>query len=182
MDEIGTDDVIIGFDDESTHRTDLNRCRIWSTGKPVKTNSTEVVSVNMMGFYPINGNPVCLFPKKGNSETFCRFLDAVRSANGARTIVMVLDNCRIHKTEEVLESAASNDIRLCFMPPYSPQLNPIEYIWKTVKRELSKYGILSREQVISVVEESFMKESESCSYFQFWINLFKEVLPKKLCY
>ena len=94
--------MIIGFDDESTQRTDLNRCRIWGENKKVvKTNSTEVISVNTMGFYPLNGEPVVFMPEKGNSESFCIFLQKVREANGDKRIVMITDNCRIHKTKEV---------------------------------------------------------------------------------
>lgn len=175
--------MIIGFDDESTHRTDLNRCRIWGEGrKVVKTNSTDVISVNTMGFYPLNGNPVVYMPEKGNSESFCTFLRKVREANGDKRIVMVIDNCRIHKTKGVSACAESLNITLCFLPPYSPQYNPIELIWKTVKYELSKFGILARHQVEAVVEEIFMKEAARLSYAQYWVDLFIELLPKKLCY
>lgn len=182
LDEAGTDDIILGFDDESTQRTDLNRCKIWGSGKIVRHNMTEVMSINTMGFYPLNGNPVCYLPEKGNSESFCTFLGMVRGANdNGRTIIMVLDNCRIHKTEEVFKVADEKNIRLCFLPPYSPQLNPIEYIWKSVKYELSKYGILARHQVESIVHEVFMQEACSDSYLQYWVDLFIDLLPKKLC-
>lgn len=97
--------MIIGFDDESTQRTDLNRCRIWGEGKVIKTNSTEVISVNTMGFYPLNGKPVVYMPERGNSESFCTFLQKVRDANGEKRIVMVTDNCRIHRTAEVFSCA-----------------------------------------------------------------------------
>lgn len=181
LDGLG-DDVIIGFQDESTQRTDLSRCRTWGLGKVVRTNATEPIAVNTMGFYPIEGTPVCSFPERGNSATFIEFLGKVRGANGDRKIVMVLDNCRIHRTAAVLEAAAGLDIVLCFLPPYSPQWNPIEYIWKTVKFELSKFGILERHQVEAVVEEVFMKESGKRSYCQYWVDFLIDILPKKLCY
>ena len=47
------------------------------------------------------------------------------------------------------------DIHLCFLPPYSPQLNPIEIIWKTMKRVLSRFNPTSRGQVESVVVDTF---------------------------
>ena len=122
---------------------------------------------------------MCYFPERGNSESFCEFIKMVRKANDdGRTIMMILDNCRIHKTAEVFECAEANDVRLCFLPPYSPQFNPIEYIWKTVKHELSKYGILSRHQVESVVNEVFMQKAESPTYSRYWIDIFMDVLPK----
>ena len=59
------DDVILGFDDESTQRTDLNCCKTWGEKKVIKTNSTDVISVNTMGFYPLNGKPVVYMPERG---------------------------------------------------------------------------------------------------------------------
>ena len=173
--------MIVGFLDESTQRTDLNRCRKWGAGKVIRTNTTEKISVNTMGFYPIEGAPVCAFPERGNSESFVEFMGKVREANGDRTIVMILDNCRIHKTVAALRAAEDRNIRLCFLPPYSPQWNPIEFIWKTVKFQLSKYGILDRHQVEAIVEEAFMEEAQKTSYCQYWIDFLIDILPKKLC-
>ena len=50
-----------------------------------------------------------------------------------------------------------------------------------MKYELSKYGILARYQIEAIVEEVFMKEAKSRSYTQHWIDIFMELLPKKLC-
>lgn len=181
LDEAGTDDVIIGFDDESSQRTDQNRCKVWAREKPVKTNMTEVMTVNTMGFYPLNGTPVVYMPERGNSQTFCEFLKIIRNANGDKPIILILDNCRIHKTELAFETADRLDIRFCFLPPYSPQWNPIEFIWKKVKFELSKYGVLARHQVESIVEEVFITEAQSLSYARYWVDFFIDILPKKLC-
>lgn len=96
-----------------------------------KGYSTETYSVNTMGFYSLDGGSVCSLPMKGNSESFCRFLGEVREVNGNKAVLMILDNCRIHKTPEVLQTAETMDIHLCFLPPYSPQLNPIEITFIT---------------------------------------------------
>jgi transposase len=39
-----------------------------------------------------------------------------------------------HRTENVAITSEILDIELIFLPPYSPQLNPIELIWKSIKR------------------------------------------------
>jgi transposase len=38
------------------------------------------------------------------------------------------------------ETAKKLNIDLIFLPPYSPHLNLIEYIWKTIKREISPFS------------------------------------------
>ena len=61
--------------------------------------------------------------------------------NSAIPITIVLDNARYQRCKLVMEKAAELDIELLFLPPYSPNLNLIERLWKFVKKEVlySKY-------------------------------------------
>ncbi len=57
-----------------------------------------------------------------------------------KTIYLLLDNARYQKCKVVQELASKLDIHLVFIPPYSPNLNLIERLWKFVKGELrTKY-------------------------------------------
>ena len=57
-----------------------------------------------------------------------------------KEIHLVLDNARYQKCSIVQELAMQLNIQLEYIPPYSPNLNLIERIWKYVKTEiLSKY-------------------------------------------
>lgn len=65
------------------------------------------------------------------------------------TIVMVLDNFRIHKAQPVQQwlRAHRAQLRLYFLPTYSPRLNPIERVWRHVRRNVTDnfyFGTLSR--------------------------------------
>lgn len=162
------------------NRSDVNRCRVWYTGKAIRRNSTEVFAVNTMGFYALNGESVHSFPEKGTAETFTGFLEDVRKANGDKPVLMILDNCRIHKTEEVLSLARKRDIFLCFLPPYSPQLNPIEIMWKTIKRRMSRVNPTARHQIESVISETFEIETSKLSYATKWIEKFMPKLSNSL--
>jgi len=56
-------------------------------------------------------------------------------AKGMTKIIIVLDNARVHHAkmlEDFLEELKDN-IQLVFLPPYSPNLNHIEYVWKWLK-------------------------------------------------
>ena len=48
---------------------------------------------------------------------------------------MVLDNARSQRCAQVVTLAASLQIELCFLPPYSPNLNLIARVWKFVKKQ-----------------------------------------------
>lgn len=122
----------------------------------------------MFGFYAINGISVSFFPERSRKEDMCRFLDKVREANGERKMVMILDNCPVHRSAVVKEHAAVLDIILLFLPPYSPQFNPIELIWKTVKRAISRAFLLYKDHLMALVEEVFAKEAAKASYLTAW--------------
>ena len=48
-------------------------------------------------------------------------------------ISLVMDNARYQYNNQVKELAASLDLELLYLPPYSPNLNLIERLWKLVK-------------------------------------------------
>jgi len=49
-----------------------------------------------------------------------------------------MDNTRFHKSEETREIIENNGHQLLFLPPYSPDLNPIENDWTILKENLRK--------------------------------------------
>jgi transposase len=70
----------------------------------------------------------------------CEMLRKVASEYKGKAIHIVLDNARYQKCAVVMELAEKLQIKLHFMPPYSPNLNLIERLWKHVKSRLrSKY-------------------------------------------
>ena len=109
----------------------------------------------------------------------CSFVDAVREANGDRKIVMILDNGPVHHTKNVGEHAKELGIELIFLPPYSPQFNPMELIWKSIKRTVSGMFILERCHLIDVVKECFIQETRKISYIASWQTTFLSIIIQK---
>lgn len=52
--------------------------------------------------------------------------------------VIILDNASFHKSDEIIELAREYGCQIIFLPPYSPDLNPIEKVWANLKRYLRK--------------------------------------------
>ncbi|MHC1582934.1 MAG: transposase, partial [Candidatus Syntropharchaeia archaeon] len=90
-----------------------------------------------VGFYCINGDSLIEFPEKNKAEDFTAFLRRIREANEKR-IVVVLDNFRTHHARKVREEAEKLNISLVYLSPCSPDLNPIENVWKSWRKRLLK--------------------------------------------
>jgi putative transposase len=130
-------DVVIGFLDEASPQTTANTQRLWSFGKPTLCKNTTKIRANTFGFYAINGNSVIDFKDYSNKESVCDFLVKIRKKNPNGRIVIILDNFSSHRAKDTIQCANDLGIELTFLPPYSPDLNPIEFIWMSIKRFIS---------------------------------------------
>ena len=52
--------------------------------------------------------------------------------------VIVMDNASFHSKKRLIRAVLNAGCRLLFLPPYSPELNPIEKFWAWLKRFLRK--------------------------------------------
>jgi len=76
-----------------------------------------------------------------NSLTFSFFLiDLFAWLNPSKKYVLILDNAGFHKTNVIkdLLKEHSKWITVEYLPPYSPELNPIETCWKVTKNAVTK--------------------------------------------
>ncbi|KAJ8495206.1 hypothetical protein ONZ45_g12957 [Pleurotus djamor] len=87
-----------------------------------------------------------------NGDDFLDWLDGlleVMNPYPAPHSVLVLDNCRIHHVEGVEERCLERGIKLVYLPPYSPDLNPIEECFSFIKHYIRRFGDEFRECVES---------------------------------
>jgi len=76
-----------------------------------------------------------------NSLTFSFFLENLFAwLNPSKKYVFILDNAGFHKTDIIrdLFKEHKEQIAVEFIPPYSPELNPIETCWKVTKNAVTK--------------------------------------------
>jgi len=75
---------------------------------------------------------------KFNGESFLTFLKQMRrvSSHSGRKVIAIADNAQYHhaKLHEPYRESCFDRLQLDFLPPYSPELNPIERVWKLVRR------------------------------------------------
>ena len=70
-----------------------------------------------------------------NAQSVCELLLKISALNLAIPITLVLDNARYQRCAVVETMAKSLNIELLFLPPYSPNLNLIERLWKFLKKQ-----------------------------------------------
>jgi len=112
----------------------------------------------------LNGNDVVLISDSARTKDFVTLLYLVRRHNPEKPIVLVVDNAKIHIAERAIRTAVSLGIRLVFLPPYSPDLNPIEFSWRDCKRDLwlldmNKARISFKETFMRYVKERKISET-----------------------
>jgi transposase len=72
--------------------------------------------------------------------------------------ILILDNAKIHMYEELQDLVLSKGALLFFLPPYSPDLNPIEVGFSLLKRWLMKYGHLAYRGAPELVMATALRE------------------------
>ena len=121
------------------------------------------------------------FPKSNKIEDFISFLRKIREVNPEKRIIIILDNFRTHHAKKVREESEKLNIQLVYLPPYSPDLNPIEYVWKSIKRYVSEESPLNVGELKEIIARSFKKLTESTSFAKSWIDKFLGDEFKMLC-
>jgi len=99
-----------------------------------------------------------------NATSFQAFLSRlIRHRKHGNKIIMVVDNARWHHARQIKPWLKKHRgiIRLDFLPPYSPNLNPIERVWKLTRRLCThnRYFVTPEELIQAVFDQ-----------FQYWLK------------
>jgi len=108
------------------------------TDKPIKTTGSRT-RVNIVGAIQLGrlAEAVTSQYDTVNAVSMMDFLESLRwqSANTG-TIHLILDGAGYHKAQTLKDRAQELDIKLYYLPPYSPNLNPIERLWKVMNEKV----------------------------------------------
>ena len=164
--------TIIGFLDETSPQTTANTQRVWYFENTPIIKNTSKFRANTFGIYSPNGNSILTFREHSKKEDICDVLKEFVVANPGKRIVLILDNFSSHRSKLVKEFAMQNNIKLIFLPPYSPDLNPIEQIWRAIRRYLSTLFIQDVDHLKAKICEEFYDKVTSNSYILGWAKRF----------
>lgn len=69
--------------------------------------------------------------------------------------VVIMDNCSIHKSDELEAMITAAGARLIYLPPYSPDFSPIENCWSKIKSILRRIGARTYADLLKALETAF---------------------------
>ena len=92
----------------------------------------------------------CLFEGSCNAQRFNKWLQETLCPLLSSEHLVIMDNARIHKTERTRELIEAVGAELLFLPPYSPDYNPIEHDFANIKRLRTYNADIPLHEVINM--------------------------------
>ena len=107
-----------------------------------------------------------------DGDSFKTFVSRVLCPSLRRGDIVVMDNLPTHKSEEIKKMIKGARAELWYLPPYSPDLNPIEKMWSKIKASMRKMKARTEKDLNRAISKSLKLVSaddsvgwfESCGY------------------
>jgi len=96
-----------------------------------------------------------------DGPAFLAYVTAVLAPTLKRGDVVILDNLQAHKPDAVRAAIEACGARLVFLPPYSPDFNPIEKCWAKVKAYLRKVKARTFDALVEALAAALRSVSSS---------------------
>jgi transposase len=80
----------------------------------------------------------CVFDGPINGESFLHYVEQILKPSLKANDIVIMDNLGSHKSDAVRKAIRETGAKLFFLPPYSPDLNPIEQAFSKIKHGLRK--------------------------------------------
>ena len=135
------EDIDLWFEDECHFQQHGSRCAMWVPPEetdPVVLHAPTRKSLALFGAVRSDDGMMVVQPEpKFNAASFLQFLKKLsRRRRKGHRMVVVVDNASWHRARTLQEwlSERKRWLTIDFLPPYSPELNSIERVWKLTRR------------------------------------------------
>jgi len=104
------------------------------------------------------GEDFSLIMPQVNTQCMNIFLDHLSRKANNRQIILVMDGAAWHKSKRL---KVPRNIKIIFLPPYSPELNPVERLWNYLKSKIIKNKIYESLDDLYVAVCSFIRQLDT---------------------
>lgn len=160
------DDEVVLYQDEVDVHLNPKIGRDWmlpGQQKEVPTPGNNVKRCVAGGLNPKTGSIVWTVGARRNSDLFIAFLRRVRETYPeARRIHLIVDNCKAHSSQKVrkaLDEEFGGVIVLHFLPPYCPEHNAIERLWRELHANVTRNHRCKNIEALLAHVERFLKRA-----------------------
>lgn len=110
---------------------------VWCFERLFLKSSSGRSRYNVLGAYSVKGTELITITNNAyiNSDTLVELLTTINQLHSEIPVTLVMDNARYQRCKKVMDQAKEFGIELLFLPPYSPNLNLIERLWKFTKKQ-----------------------------------------------
>lgn len=113
----------------------------------VKRNIVMAITSNDVIDFTISQKPY-------NSTTFLQFIESLIPKLPQTTKYLLMDNVAFHRSKVLKEVVDKSGLELLFIPPYSPQYNPIEEVFADVKRHFRRSLIIEQHVIDQAIRDA----------------------------
>lgn len=172
-------DMAIGFADESAVQLHTNNARFWSLSHTPRMVNTTKGSQKFFGFYALEGESMLEKMPACKEADFKVCLLALKAKNLTKKgIILFWDNAKAHQAIE--RWAWQQGIYIIYIPPYSPDLNPIERLWKSCKRYVTEQEMPKKmTDIVHSFENAYETLKVQLSFASGWLNKMKSIFSWK---
>lgn len=174
MDEAEKEERTIYYWDEAGFKSANHRGKTrWEKGKtPIVTATGARFWVNAISIIsPKWELRFMAYENSFTSDTLLKFLKTLVRGNDKK-MTLILDWHPTHKTKKVKEylEKINHQIKIYYLPGYSPELNPDEQVWLHVHNDLKGVIVANKKQLIQKVRQSLHRQQKQkekvASYFR----------------
>jgi len=141
--------------------------------KPAKTDTAIEKRMNrLFGKVKVKRKVVVDVQEEGLNDLLDENINLKEELTKEPRIVMVLDNYSAHLSHLVRRTAKFLNIKLTFLPTHSPKLNPIEQVWRAMKKKISSIDFKCLIELSNKLKFYYHKYVKDKSFTEKWIKKF----------
>ena len=161
--EAKKDNADIWWADETACQNLANNLKgyapIGTHNKPVLEHTAKKFKINMISAITNTGKSMfSLYDESIKIDSFIEFCKKVIDSNSGKKVFLIVDNLRVHhaKLVKAWEEENKDKIKLFYLPAYSPDYNPDEYLNQDYKQSANKYELPTTQKELRNNTEKYM--------------------------
>lgn len=144
-----------------------------ATQKPFKTNTAIKKRIDkIFSNIEIKNKTIVETQEKQLNQFLDENIELKGKISEEKRIIIILDNYSAHISKIAEKCAKFLNITLIYLPTHSPKLNPIEQVWRAMKKKISSIDFKHLEKLIKKLKNLYYTEIKQKTYTENWTKKF----------